>query len=120
MPYGTRSFSGYAAGKFAAICQLYRMAHWFGTTRHVEGEEPTLRPQSAPLKPGVHSHEPVTHMPCPEHMLRSSHLSIGRTVSDRHILQQFAGAIGTNCPILVILRRGDASSSHHATVTKPL
>ena len=59
--------------------------------------------QSAPLQPGMHSHAAVTHMPCPEHMLRSAHSSVGRTTSDRHILQQLAGAIGTNCPDLVIL-----------------
>ena len=68
------------------------------------GQRRTLTPQSAPEKPGEHSHAPVTHMPCPEHMLRSSHLSRGRTVSDRHILQQLAGATGTNWPILVILQ----------------
>ena len=71
------------------------------------GYRHTLTPQSAPEKPGEHSHAPVTHMPCPEHMLRSSHLSRGRTVSDRHILQQLAGATGTNWPILVILQPDD-------------
>ena len=87
---------------------------WHSNTRYKEGEQRhqrsahanccvTCTPQSAPPQPGEHSHAPVTHMPCPEHMLRSAHSSIGRTVSDRHILQQLAGAMGTNCPILVIL-----------------